>query len=195
MIMSVLHGSPNRRQRAWAWADPSHMIIGTPEELCTMTRSGGVKRYDTSLKAPTYVRLRTGSQHFPSQLTRSCTITSESGKKLYWWWWKWKCVFITFPSTDYTATGTVIHRLGCTRIGHCRRNTHHAYGFTRHCTSFGTYGSFELIPTRQRICTTTDHESTTSKYYLFWTVNNNIYHLGFIFTFTQHITLSKPHDF
>ena len=23
----------------------------------------------------------------------------------------------------------------------------------------------------------------------------HIYHLGFIFTFTQHITLSKPHDF
>ena len=47
MIMSVLQGSQNRRQRAWAWAEPPHMIIGTPEELCTMIRSGGIKRYNS----------------------------------------------------------------------------------------------------------------------------------------------------
>ena len=47
MIMSVLQGSQNRRQRAWAWAEPPHIIIGTPTELCTMIQSGGIKRYNS----------------------------------------------------------------------------------------------------------------------------------------------------
>jgi hypothetical protein len=34
--MSVLQGSKNRRQRAWAWAEPPHIVIGTPQELCNM---------------------------------------------------------------------------------------------------------------------------------------------------------------
>jgi Lhr-like helicase len=42
--MSVLQGSQNRRQRAWAWAEPPHMIIGTPQELNNMLRLGAIKR-------------------------------------------------------------------------------------------------------------------------------------------------------
>jgi superfamily II DNA/RNA helicase len=47
MIMNVLQGSMNRRQRAWAWADPPHVVIGTPEELCNMVKFGGMKRYNS----------------------------------------------------------------------------------------------------------------------------------------------------
>jgi superfamily II DNA/RNA helicase len=47
MVMNVLQGSQNRRQRAWAWAEPPHLIIGTPQELCDMVRFGGIKRYNS----------------------------------------------------------------------------------------------------------------------------------------------------
>jgi superfamily II DNA/RNA helicase len=47
MVMSVLQGSQNRRQRAWAWAEPPHVVIGTPQELCDMIRLGGIKRYNS----------------------------------------------------------------------------------------------------------------------------------------------------
>jgi superfamily II DNA/RNA helicase len=47
MVMSVLQGSQNRRQRAWAWADPPHIVIGTPNELCDMVKYGGIKRYNS----------------------------------------------------------------------------------------------------------------------------------------------------
>ena len=47
MIMNVLQGSQNRRQRAWAWAEPPHVVIGTPQELCNMVRLGGIKRYNS----------------------------------------------------------------------------------------------------------------------------------------------------
>jgi superfamily II DNA/RNA helicase len=47
MVMSVLQGSQNRRQRAWAWAEPPHMIIGTPDELCSMIQNGGIRRYNS----------------------------------------------------------------------------------------------------------------------------------------------------
>ena len=47
MIMSVLQGSQNRRQRAWAWAEPPQLIIGTPTELTNMIKLGGIKRYNT----------------------------------------------------------------------------------------------------------------------------------------------------
>lgn len=46
MVMSVLQGSQNRRQRAWAWAEPPHVVIGTPEELTKMIQFGGIKRYN-----------------------------------------------------------------------------------------------------------------------------------------------------
>jgi superfamily II DNA/RNA helicase len=46
MVMSVLQGSQNRRQRAWAWAEPPHVVIGTPQELCDMVRFGGIKKYN-----------------------------------------------------------------------------------------------------------------------------------------------------
>jgi len=47
MVMNVLQGSQNRRQRAWAWAEPPHIVIGTPQELCDMVRYGGIKRYNS----------------------------------------------------------------------------------------------------------------------------------------------------
>lgn len=43
MIMSVLQGSGNKRQRAWARADPPHIVIGTPRELGDLVKGGGVK--------------------------------------------------------------------------------------------------------------------------------------------------------
>jgi superfamily II DNA/RNA helicase len=45
--MNVLQGSQNRRQRAWAWAEPPHVAIGTPDELLDMVRRGGFKRYNS----------------------------------------------------------------------------------------------------------------------------------------------------
>ncbi|KAL7568988.1 hypothetical protein ACA910_021279 [Epithemia clementina (nom. ined.)] len=47
MIMNVLQGSQNRRQRAWAWAEPPHLVIGTPQELCDMIQLGGIRRYNS----------------------------------------------------------------------------------------------------------------------------------------------------
>lgn len=46
-VMSVLQGSQNRRQRAWAWAEPPQVVIGTPEELANMVQLGGIKRYNS----------------------------------------------------------------------------------------------------------------------------------------------------
>eukprot|EP00978_Attheya_sp_CCMP212_P027594 scaffold92866_cov49-Attheya_sp.AAC.2 len=43
MVMTVLQGSANRRQRAWAWAEPPHVVIGTPEELTNMVKYGGIR--------------------------------------------------------------------------------------------------------------------------------------------------------
>lgn len=43
MIMSVLQGSANKRQRAWARAEPPHIVIGTPRELTDLVRTGGMK--------------------------------------------------------------------------------------------------------------------------------------------------------
>ena len=43
MIMPILQGSSNTRQRAWAWAEPPHVIIGTPDEVTQMVTRGGVR--------------------------------------------------------------------------------------------------------------------------------------------------------
>lgn len=43
MVMSILQGSQHKRQRAWAWAEPPHVVIGTPEELTNMVRHGGIR--------------------------------------------------------------------------------------------------------------------------------------------------------
>eukprot|EP00984_Skeletonema_dohrnii_P023366 scaffold12451_cov112-Skeletonema_dohrnii-CCMP3373.AAC.3 len=43
MIMPLLQGSSNTRQRAWAWAEPPHIIIGTPDEVTQMVTRGGVR--------------------------------------------------------------------------------------------------------------------------------------------------------
>ena len=43
MVMSVLQGSQNKRQRAWAWAEPPHVVIGTPIELTKMVTNGGIR--------------------------------------------------------------------------------------------------------------------------------------------------------
>lgn len=41
--MSVLEGSSNKRQRAWAWADPPHIVIGNPENLSRLVTTGAVR--------------------------------------------------------------------------------------------------------------------------------------------------------
>lgn len=41
--MSVLDGSNNRRQRAWAWADPPHVVIGNPENLTKLVTTGAIR--------------------------------------------------------------------------------------------------------------------------------------------------------
>ena len=43
MIMSLLQGSGNKRQRAWAKSEPPHIVIGTPGELGMMVKKGGMK--------------------------------------------------------------------------------------------------------------------------------------------------------
>lgn len=43
MIMPLLQGSSNKRQRSWAWAEPPHIIVGTPAELTKMVMRGGVR--------------------------------------------------------------------------------------------------------------------------------------------------------
>ena len=43
MVMSVLQGSQNKRQRAWAWSEPPQLVIGTPQELTNMVKFGGIK--------------------------------------------------------------------------------------------------------------------------------------------------------
>ncbi|CAM9098698.1 unnamed protein product [Chrysoparadoxa australica] len=42
-VMSVLEGSKNKRQRAWASAEPPHIVIGNPENLCTLIACGSIK--------------------------------------------------------------------------------------------------------------------------------------------------------
>lgn len=41
--MSVLEGSSNKRQRAWAWADPPHIVVGNPENLSRLVTTGAVR--------------------------------------------------------------------------------------------------------------------------------------------------------
>ena len=47
MIMSTLQGSQLRRQRAWAWAETPHVVIGTPNELLDMIQYGGLPRINS----------------------------------------------------------------------------------------------------------------------------------------------------
>lgn len=42
-VMSVLEGSSNRRQRAWAWAEPPHVVIGNPESLSRLVTNGAIR--------------------------------------------------------------------------------------------------------------------------------------------------------
>lgn len=41
--MSVLEGSRNKRQRAWAWADPPHIVIGNPDNLTNLVKTGAIR--------------------------------------------------------------------------------------------------------------------------------------------------------
>uniref|UniRef100_A0A7S4J1Z4 Helicase ATP-binding domain-containing protein n=1 Tax=Odontella aurita TaxID=265563 RepID=A0A7S4J1Z4_9STRA len=43
MVMPILQGSRNKRQRAWAWAEPPHVVVGTPDELTKMVSKGGIR--------------------------------------------------------------------------------------------------------------------------------------------------------
>lgn len=43
VVMNILEGSSNKRQRAWAWSEPPQIVIGTPQELTDMVEHGGIK--------------------------------------------------------------------------------------------------------------------------------------------------------
>uniref|UniRef100_A0A7S1FWL9 RNA helicase n=1 Tax=Corethron hystrix TaxID=216773 RepID=A0A7S1FWL9_9STRA len=43
-VMTVLQGSENRRQRAWAWAESPQLVVGTPAELNGMIAKGAIRR-------------------------------------------------------------------------------------------------------------------------------------------------------
>lgn len=43
MVMNILQGSTNKRQRAWAWSEPPQVVIGTPQELTDMVQYGGIR--------------------------------------------------------------------------------------------------------------------------------------------------------
>lgn len=42
-VMSVLEGSKNKRQRAWAWADPPHVVVGNPDSLNRLVLTGAIR--------------------------------------------------------------------------------------------------------------------------------------------------------
>ena len=43
VVMNILEGSSNKRQRAWAWSEPPQVVIGTPQELTDMVEYGGIR--------------------------------------------------------------------------------------------------------------------------------------------------------
>ena len=43
LVMSLLEGSQNRRQRAWAWAEPPHLVVANPATLDKMLATGGLR--------------------------------------------------------------------------------------------------------------------------------------------------------
>lgn len=46
LVMSLLEGSRNRRQRAWAWAEPPHVVVANPVTLEKMLATGGLRVND-----------------------------------------------------------------------------------------------------------------------------------------------------
>jgi superfamily II DNA/RNA helicase len=43
VVMTILEGSNNKRQRAWAWSEPPQIVIGTPQELMQMVQFNAIK--------------------------------------------------------------------------------------------------------------------------------------------------------
>ncbi len=65
LIMTILQGasSQQKQQRAWAWAKPPHVIIGTPQELTNMNQKSGMvarenTKEDTSCTIPWQTRAK-----------------------------------------------------------------------------------------------------------------------------------------
>jgi len=73
MVMSVLQGSQNKRQRAWAWAEPPHLVIGTPNEILNMVSKGGMRTNSVKVVVVDEV---------DACLTQN-TITSKNSKQSY----------------------------------------------------------------------------------------------------------------
>ncbi|EGB06709.1 hypothetical protein AURANDRAFT_54120, partial [Aureococcus anophagefferens] len=46
MVMSLLDGSSHRRQRAWAWAEPPHVVVGNAKSVHGMAANGGLRCAD-----------------------------------------------------------------------------------------------------------------------------------------------------
>lgn len=49
LVMSLLEGSKNRRQRVWALAEPPHVVIGNPAALCHLVTSGRLKYHGVKM--------------------------------------------------------------------------------------------------------------------------------------------------
>lgn len=65
-VMSVLDGSSNKRQRAWAWAEPPHIVIGNPENLSKLVSTGAIR-----VNAVSYVVVDEVDACLLSEATRS----------------------------------------------------------------------------------------------------------------------------
>jgi len=54
LVMSLLEGSQNRRQRAWAWAEPPHLVVANPTTLDKMLSTGGL-RYNEVISSVVFI--------------------------------------------------------------------------------------------------------------------------------------------
>lgn len=49
LIMSLLEGSKNRRQKAWVLAEPPHVVIGNPHSLAQLVERGGISYHQVKM--------------------------------------------------------------------------------------------------------------------------------------------------
>jgi superfamily II DNA/RNA helicase len=49
LVMSLLDGSKNRRQRVWVLAEPPQLVIGNPAALCNLVTSGRLRYHNVKM--------------------------------------------------------------------------------------------------------------------------------------------------
>ncbi len=49
LVMSLLEGSKNRRQKAWVLAEPPHVVIGNPLALSRLVEQGGIRYHQVKM--------------------------------------------------------------------------------------------------------------------------------------------------